>query len=76
MLDSPSQSPNLNPIENLWSILDIQCKERRPQSEQELFEILQGGWNALPVKTLTKLVKSMPRRCAQVNASKRFPIKY
>ena len=30
-------------------------------------------WNALPVGTLARLVDSMSRRCAQVNASKRFP---
>ena len=54
----------------------MQCKDRRPQSEDELFEVLHEGWDALQVDTLTKLVDSMPRRCAQVIASKGFPIKY
>ena len=34
----PSQSPDLNPIENLWSILD---KDRAPKNENQLFEVLQ-----------------------------------
>ena len=76
VLDWPSQSADLNPIENLWSILDIKCKDRKPQSEEELFDILQEAWNALTVQELTDLVDSMPRRCAAVIASKGFPTKY
>ena len=76
VLDWPSQSTDLNPIENLWSTLDIKCKDRKPQSEEELFDILQEAWNALTVQELTDLVDSMPRRCAAVIASKGFPTKY
>jgi len=76
VLPWPSQSPDLNPIENLWSILDERCKHRRPQSEEELFEILQTGWNELSAETLSGLVDSMPRRCAEVIASRGFSTKY
>ena len=38
-LSWPSQSLDLNPIENLWSILDKSLKYRSPSNENELFEI-------------------------------------
>jgi hypothetical protein len=61
-LDWPSQSPDLNPIENLRSILDSNLKDRRPQSEEELFEILKEGWKNLSTDLLERLSDSMPRR--------------
>ena len=60
---------DLNPIENLWTILDLSCKDRNPQNEQELFEILEQAWHQLNPDTLYKLVASMPRRCADVIAN-------
>ena len=54
-----AQSPDLNPIENLWSILDAKLKDRKPSNEVELFLTLQNGWNLLGVTLLTKLVESM-----------------
>ena len=72
----PSQSPDLNPIENLWSILDSNLKDRRPQSKAELFQVLQEGWNRLDVDLLRRLVESMPRRIQAVIDANGYMTKY
>ena len=75
-LDWPSQSPDLNPIENLWSLLDRSLVNRAPQNEQQLFQCLKDGWNALPKSYLQDLIESMPRRCQAVIESKGNMTKY
>ena len=72
----PSQSPDLNPIENLWSCLDRNLKHRQPANSDELFALLQEGWRALDVKLLTSLVESMPRRCQAVIDAQGYATKY
>ena len=72
----PSQSPDLNPIENLWSILDDKVKYRRCNTEDDLFEVLQDAWYDLDTDLLTNLADSMPRRCQAVIDSKGWPTKY
>jgi len=57
-----SKPPDLNPIENLLSILNHNVRDRRPQSKAELFRELQDGWNKLYWNLLRRLVDSMPRR--------------
>ena len=69
-LDWPSQSPDLNPIENLWSILDQNLKDRHPNNADQLFEILKEGWYALPADLLDRLACSMPDRIRDVIAAK------
>ena len=76
LLEWPSQSPDLNPIENLWSILDANLKNRTPQNEAELLEILQEGWRNLPTDLLEHLSDSMPRRIEAVIAARGFATKY
>ena len=68
LLDWPSQLPDLNPIDNLWAILDNRLKGRRPNSEEELYGILHDGWQVLDTELLTSLVDSMPRRLEAVIA--------
>jgi transposase len=76
VLDWPSQSPDLNPIENLWSYLEHSTIERKPKSEAELFEILEKAWEDIPAELLHSLVESMPRRCQAVIDAKGYATKY
>ena len=62
----PSQSPDLNPIENLWSAVEHMCAHRAPSSEAQLFEELQKAWGEIPPSYLDTLVSSMPARCKAV----------
>ena len=72
----PSQSPDLNPIENLWSILDYSIRKRVCSNELELMEALRIGWEALPQHLLQALVHSMQRRCYAVIKAQGYPTKY
>ena len=64
VLTWPPQSPDLNPIENLWSILDFNLRFRKPRDTTELFDMLRKGWNEPQERELTELVASMPSRLA------------
>ena len=64
----PAHSPDLNLVENLWSIFDRKLQDCRSTNDDELFKILLYDWNALPVELF-----SMP--CAEVIKNNRWSIK-
>nr|CCA25424.1 Transposable element Tc3 transposase putative [Albugo laibachii Nc14] len=68
MLDWPSKSPDLSPIENLLSIMSRQVYYNGKQLERvsDLETALFDAWDAIPHDTLVSLVRSMPRRCVEV----------
>jgi transposase len=76
LMSWPAQSPDLNPIENLWSILDERCKERKSKNAGELYQILLETWNALDRDLLLNLADSMPHRIKAVLAAKGLPTHY
>ena len=76
VLDWPSQSPDLIPIENLWEESERHVQQKNATSKHQKFEILKEEWAKIDLDTLKKLVESMPARCADVLRNKGYPIKY
>ncbi len=72
----PPQSPDLNPIENLWSYLDRQIRDRAPKNDNELFTMLSKAWEAIPEQYIDSLIDSMPARCGEVIKNKGHSTKY
>jgi transposase len=74
----PAQSPDLNPIENLWAIIKNRIRNRRnkPSSLPELERLVQREWKAIPRHVIENLVDSMPRRIQAVIAAQGGPTKY
>ena len=68
----PVKSPDMNPIENLWSQMKtaIQRRPHRPTNRDELCQAVQEEWANINLFDVRHLVLSMRRRCsALVNAA-------
>ena len=44
VLEWPSESPNLNPIESLWAELKKRVQARRPTNLTQLHQLCQEEW--------------------------------
>lgn len=77
VLKWPSQSPDINPIENLWEILDRKIRNLNTYSNKaSLYDAIVNAWNSIPRETIDALINSMPRRCAEIIKNKGYAIKY
>ena len=63
LLQWPARSPYLNPIENVWNVLDRKLTKEPVTSAEDLREILKELFNGLTVEYCRKLFDSIRRRC-------------
>jgi transposase len=63
VIDWPSCSPDLNPLENLWSIVKGNVERRMPNNLDDLRRFMMEEWEKIPTSTLNNLVGSMKGRC-------------
>src|SRR6185312_4466268 len=74
MLDWPSNSPDLNPIENLWQILKTRVEKqvndmlvKKQAVTVEVFRgVIQKEWEEIDRSTYVNLVHSMPTRLNEI----------
>uniref|UniRef100_A0A0N5BY68 DDE_3 domain-containing protein n=1 Tax=Strongyloides papillosus TaxID=174720 RepID=A0A0N5BY68_STREA len=72
LIDHPSRSPDLNPIENLWGILvrAVYKDNKQYSTVQELKEAIVKCWDEIPNEKLVSLANSMPNRIFEVISKK------
>ena len=69
VMDWPPQSPDLNPIENMWAKLKKMLKKNYSQpakNKDELFKRVGECWYKIDAIECQKYIESMPRRVKQV----------
>lgn len=67
----PGNSPDLNPIEHLWSILKESIhKNPRPRNREELIKRVEKAWSEIDKNTIKNICRSFPKRIQEMlNAS-------
>ena len=59
------RSPDLNPIENLWSYIDHKMVNTKITSVKHLKSILFDEWLKVPSEVVKNIIESMPKRIAE-----------
>jgi transposase len=67
-MDWPAKSPDLNPIEHAWDILQrwISNRQNQPNTLQELADALVDEWSRIPQVEFQRLIRSFQNRCREV----------
>jgi transposase len=66
VLWNPPQSPDLNPIENVWKLLKDKVSEKQPKNIKRLEQAIHQCWGELDPVKIRNCVNSMPKRLQAV----------
>jgi hypothetical protein len=79
VLPWPAKSPDLNPIENVWSyvVKKIYKMPFRPANADQLWQTIENAWEELvDTYDMRSLIMSMPRRLERVLVTNGSATKY
>lgn len=65
----PARSPDLNVVENMWSLVERRLGDNRGSNSKALARAVRTAWNAIPTSTVNALVSDFENRlirCAQL----------
>ncbi len=68
----PAQIPDINPIENAWTILkrSLLQKSTYPRSRDDLFNRLSEIWDSMPSAYFKKIIESITTRVFKLHKVK------
>ncbi len=63
VMEWPARSPDFNPIEHLWDILQkrVSGRQNPPATVQGLAAALREEWNGIKQLSVRRLIRGMPR---------------
>ena len=76
VIDWPSNSPHINPIENIWSITKVKIEKLSQKGILEWKLQLEKIWEELDHQLLESFIVSMPKHLEVVIGAKEETIKY
>ena len=56
VIEWPAQSPDMNPIENVWKLLSERVKEKNSRNVEGLWTNLKGEWEKIWIQDINSLV--------------------
>jgi len=62
----PAHSPDLNPIENIWSWLKAEVRKKGSRNADDLAADILVAWGKIPPHVIANTIKSIPKRLADV----------
>ncbi|GFX76703.1 transposable element Tcb1 transposase [Trichonephila clavipes] len=71
LLPWPARSPNLSPIENMWSMVAQRLTQIIPPATtpDQLWQRVEAAWSAVPQEHIQSLFESMPRSVTVVSSN-------
>ncbi|GFS99637.1 transposable element Tcb1 transposase [Trichonephila clavipes] len=75
-LHTHPQSPDLNPVEHLWDLLECKIRQHNISSKDMLKSVLKDEWEKISAEETTKLNNSMPKRLQEVLERRGYPTSF